>query len=472
MKRLLWLGLVLFFYVICSGCGETFRPIVIPNPPVFPNPQAAHSVMTLNDNVNASGTVVAGTAMVIDVSGDSEMSTANVGIRPVHAVQQNASQVLVVNQSVSDTPADSITKLNFNGSTIASTSTISLPASYDPTSSYSPSTSAPNFIAIAPSDTYAYVTLPNYQPNATSGNVTPSIGVININTNSVVETVTVGSNPYALAVTPDRSKLYVANQGDGIHGTINAFTIVNTGSIVNLTPRTLTQQPSKAPIWLVARTDSQRVYVLEANGTLASIDTTLTAGPDTLTEYSAITVPGAVKMTYDSNLIRLYISGLNQVAIVDVSQAAPTAMATLTIPSTTPANCAAIGAATLNTLDVAALPDGSRAYAGSYYEDANGNICPQVTVIDAKSNTLKSTTPIAVPGFAAYDAFCSTTTTRFRIMMAAAGDSTRAYLSSCDGGNVNFIDTSTDTYIQDLAAPTSLRSGNPPQNPVFLIAGP
>jgi hypothetical protein len=102
------------------------------------------------------------------------------------------------------------------------------------------------------------------------------------------------------------------------------------------------------------------------------------------------------------------------------------------------------------------------------------NICPQVTVINAASDTIKSS--FAVPGFAAYDAFCSTT--RFRFMMAAGGDSTRAYLSSCDGGMVNIIDTSTDSYILNQAAPVGTRPPippnpqNPPQNPVFLIAGP
>ncbi len=53
MKRVLWLGFVLFIYVICSGCGDTFRPIIIPNPPIFPNPKAAHSVVAINDNGSA-----------------------------------------------------------------------------------------------------------------------------------------------------------------------------------------------------------------------------------------------------------------------------------------------------------------------------------------------------------------------------------------------------------------------------------
>jgi len=110
---------------------------------------------------------------------------------------------------------------------------------------------------------------------------------------------------------------------------------------------------------------------------------------------------------------------------------------------------------------------------GAYYEDAAANICPQVTVIAAVSNTIK--TSIAIPGFPAYDAFCANT--RFRITMAAAGDSSRAYLASCDGGMVNIIDTSSETYVLNLPAPISSRTvqgnpQNPPENPVFLIAGP
>jgi hypothetical protein len=120
---------------------------------------------------------------------------------------------------------------------------------------------------------------------------------------------------------------------------------------------------------------------------------------------------------------------------------------------------------------VTTLPDGSRAYVGSYYEAAVNSvntICPQVTVIDAVSNTIK--TNIAIPGFAAFDTFCSST--RFRLTMAAAGDSSRAYLGSCDGGNVSIVDTTTDTYAVNLAAPAGSRFGNPPQSPVFLLAGP
>jgi DNA-binding beta-propeller fold protein YncE len=457
MKRFLWLGFVLCLYVICTGCGETFRPIIIPNPPVFPNPRAAHTVLAINDN----GTVVPGSAMVVDVSGDTDMSVANVGLAPVHAVQQSASQVLVVNHSVTGAVADSITMLSFSSVIISGTTTISLPPD-----------SAPNFVATTESR-HAYVSMPGYVP--------PSVGVINTSSNSLVATIPVGKNPDAIVETPNSQKLYVANQGDN---TVSGFNVL--GQSQSLSQRTINGS-FNAPRWLIARSDNQRVYVLNGNGVVSTIDITSTAGPDNVIDAS-VNVPGAAYMLYDGNLNRLYISWGSQLTIVDISQSTPVVLTggPIAIPTVAPGSrgasdpCSLTSAQTLIVAAVAALPDGSRAYVGSYYEDAADNICLQVTVIDAVSNTVKSS--IAVPGFTAYDAFCSPSQSprapRFRIMMAAGGDSSRAYLSSCDGGNVNIIDTSNDTYIENLPAPIGSRppippdQQNPPQNPVFLIAGP
>lgn len=454
MKRFLWLGFVLSFYVICSGCGETFRPIILPNPPQFPNPAASHSVVSINDN----GTTVPGTAMVIDVSGDSESSVANVGLAPVHGVQQTASAFLVVNHSVSGAQADSLTKLNFSGTVISSKSTISLPEN-----------SAPNFVATTESS-QAYVLMPNYVDPTTNA-VVPSIQVVNTTANNLVATIPVGNNPDAMAETPNAQKLYVANQADS---TIDGFNTADRSS------RTVNGS-FNAPLWLIARYDSQRLYVLNGNGVVSTVDTTSTLGPDNMIDAS-VNVPGAAYMLYDGNLNRLYIPGGSQLTILDVSQSVPAVLAggPITIPTVAPSSrdasdpCSTTSPQPLTVAAVAALPDGSRAYVGAYYEDASGNFCPQVTVIDAASNTIKS--KIAVPGFPAFDAFCSPSQSqrapRFRIMMAAGGDSSRAYLASCDGGNVNFIDTSSDTYIMNLQAPIGSRLDNPPQNPVFLIAGP
>jgi DNA-binding beta-propeller fold protein YncE len=549
MKRFLWLGFVLCLYLICSGCGDTFRPIIVPNPPTFPNPKAAHTVVSINDN----GTVVPGSAMVVDVSGDSDVSVKDVGVAPVHAVQQTASEVLVVNHSTPGplNQGDSITKLNFNGTVISSTTTISLPAN-----------SEPNFVAVAPSATTAYVTLPNYSP--------PSVDVVNTQSNTTA-TVPVGSNPVALAVTPNNSKLYVANQGDS---TISGFNIVTLG----LSPRVGSPvHTSSPPIWLVARTDNQRVYALEqVTGVLAELDTTSTAGPDPLAEYpSTFSVPGATMMVYDSNKNRLYIPGGPVMKIVDVSQTPAQLLATISIPNV-PGLPTAVSA---SALAVTALPDGSRAYVasipssaqpsqasvsavqgdgttatytytwtgghdltpgitvavsgitspndgfnGTYaitavtgsscnqpvqvctFQAANStvlgtqtqvtglasstidNLFPQVSVVNVSSNSITKT--FGIPGFpdatnpntpVYYSPVCAPPTTyraTFRFMMAAGGDSSRAYLATCDGGNVNIIDTTSDSYILNLPAPVGTRPPippnpqNPPQNPVFLFAGP
>lgn len=459
MKGSLGVGLVLSLLAICAGCGDTFRPIIIPNPPAFPDPRAAHTVVSINNNGNSNP----GSVLVIDVSGDTDVGVANVGLVPVHAVQQTASQVLVVNQASSGGVANSLMKVDFSGVAInGAPTTISLPAN-----------SAPNFVAVAPGDTTAYVTLPTYFDPVQS-KIVPSVGVVSTQSNAMEATIPVGNNPVAIAVTPDKNKLYVANQGDS---TISNFNTIDRSARNN--PPIALNAP---PVWVVARSDSQRVYVLESNGTngtLAWLDTTATAGPDILTE-TAISVPGATTMVYDSLLNRLYIPGGSEAAVVDVSQSAPMPLATIAITAISPSGrsaqdpCSTTVPTTLNTVAAAALPDGSRAYFGTFYEDASGNICPQVTVISTSNNSVKTVT--AVPGFPNFDDLCSST--RFRITMAAGGDSSRIYLASCDAGNVNIIRTSDDSYLLNVTGPPSARppippsTQPPPQNPVFLIAGP
>jgi hypothetical protein len=495
MKLFVWLSGITLLLLLWAGCGDVFRPIIIPNPPTFPDPRAAHTVLSVNANPNDSfGTQInSGSVTVVDVSGDSVVSVANVGVVPVHAVQQTASQVLVVNQftlipcppppgKICVNGADSLSKIVFSGTTInvgpSNPTTISLPLSYDSLGNLA--SSKPNFVATTESS-QAYVLMPQYQPNqSTPSPVTPSVAVINTLTNSLIATMPVGTNPYAMVETLDTKRLYVAN--NGTPGTISAFNTADRST------RGITGSLSSPPIWLSARSDSQRVFVLESSGTLAYLDTSTTAGPDVLTECNGstvcnVSVPNATQMTYDGHLNRLYIAGGTTAAVVDVSGSFPQVLATINnLAAVQPSSrgsedpCAATAATSLSAFGVTALPDGSRAYVGAYYRDASGNICPQVTVLNATSNTVK--TAIAVPGFANFDAMCAAPTTRFRFAMAAAGDSSRAYLSACDGGNINIIDTLSDTYALSQQAPVSTRppvppnTQQPPQNPVFLIAGP
>lgn len=573
MKRFLCLGAVLFLFVFWAGCGQVFRPIIIPNPPQFPNPAAAHTVVTISNNgITTTGPGVPpenplpGSAMVIDVSGDSVVSIKPIGLNPVHAVMQSANGALVVNQAVTGLPTPpsgcvvkidnqdfnvcpTLTRLQFSGTTIGSTTTLTLPPN-----------SAANFVATTESSE-AYVSLPNLFLDPVGHPNDGSIAVVNTTNNSITTEVMVGNNPVAMAETPDGTKLYVANQGDGTLNAFNTKPSISTRTICDPTGTTCPPPLSSAPIWISARSDSQQVYVLESNGTLAYLNTSLTGG-DTFAETS-IDVAGAAYMWYDTILNRLYIPGGSQLVIVDVSQSAPTVLATIDIPAFAILPTGTTAPAT--AVAVTSLPDGSRAYVGSFavlpsdftvssvsgdgttatyaytltaghdltpgvtvsitgtgtgfdgtffvaevmsgtsacpgrcFQAPNGtsgtgtpgsgtgsNIFPQVTVVDTTSNTIKAGS-VGIPGFpdATNTNYASgmyyvpaCVSTRFRFTMAAAGDSSRAYLGSCDGGSVNIIYTSTDTYAENASAPASNRNPippsiqNPPQNPTFIFAGP
>jgi hypothetical protein len=511
MKRFLWLGLVLFLIAIWSGCGDTFRPIIIPNPPAFPDPRSNHTVISINNNNAISNQ---GSVMQIDVAGDLNVDNATIGFAPVHAMQQTATQVLAVDQA-----ENSLTRLSFAGGIITPT-TLSLPSG-----------SAPNFVAVAPNDTTAYVSMPGLSP--------PQVAVVNTNTPAITATINVGVNPVALAVTPDRNRLYVANQGDA---TISGFNTVD---------RSLRNPPiplGSAPIWVLSRSDSQRVYVLEKDGTVATLDTHLNAGPDTLLGTAA-TGSGVTSMVYDGFLNRLYVPAADVnsnpiLVVLDVSgstaqllgspiqlSSAPTVatgVAVAALPDTSRVYAAYNGAPQTTNITISAVTgDGTTAtytfaagsgpalqigmsvtitgggdgfdgtfivenVSGNTFQVANTtsgsnslprtgsgtNFLPVVTVINTSGNTVKNSINMpAVPAAGPFEApVCSTT--RFRFTMAAAGDSSRVYLASCDGGNLNFIRTFDDTYLLSIAAPPSARAPippnnqPPPQNPVFLIAGP
>ena len=122
---------------------------------------------------------------------------------------------------------------------------------------------------------------------------------------------------------------------------------------------------------------------------------------------------------------------------------------------------------------------------------AGSNIFPKSPSVSATSNTV--TTTAAIPGFPDatnptslyYVPNCANTRdtvgplgSGFRFMMGAGGDSTRVYLSSCDGGLVRHYQHATNAYLVNITAPIGIRHiippalQNPPMNPIFLIAGP
>src|ERR1700722_12887861 len=124
---------------------------------------------------------------------------------------------------------------------------------------------------------------------------TNSVSAINTASNVVVNSALVGTNPVSLAETPNGLKLYVANQGSNTVSSLNP---------VDMTANVVTGFTGVNPVWVVARGDSQKVYVLtEGDGQLVTID----VATDTVTSSLPVGA-GANFIFFDPNLNRLYVT--------------------------------------------------------------------------------------------------------------------------------------------------------------------
>ncbi len=511
---------VLTLFLICVGCGDQYRPVAVPIVPPPPDPDAIHFVLVLSNN----GSIDPGASSRMDVSGDTNIGVAQLGLGPAHAtLTSNGARVYAVN-----TLEDSVSSFSPNpGSTATVVTTTSLPAG-----------SRPVFVHTTESGT-VYV--------ANFGNNT--VAAISATSNAVLNPlIAVGNHPVALAETPDQKKLYAVNQGDG---TVTAISLVDRSVVQTITTGT-------TPVWAVARSDSARIYVLNSgSGTVSAIDTV------TDSVVGSVSVgAGANYMVYDSKLNRLYVTNpvANTVTALNVS-ADPPAVAVYRSGCLRPAT------------RVSVLPDGSRVYVVSSQKtppctsnpgDTQLCISSGVTVINAADGSVRKTIPLesTVNITAATQSGSNTTYTytltsgpalrpgmeivvagmtdagnngtftlvaanagtftvansagatassqsgtgtvvveistafptgcdvnglgipggvaggvRFRVSSAASADSTKVLVGKCDAGSTTVIRTSDDTPVLDLPAPpgtfTPPNGGNAlPQNPVFVMAGP
>ena len=411
---------VLALAMVLGGCGETYRPVANPILPNQPNPAFAHVAIVLSGN----GDNNPGASSTIDVSGDTSVSQATVGLVPVHATFALGSSRIYVANAGNDTVSE------FSPAAPTPVTTVSLPAGSNPT-----------FVANA-ENANTYV--------ANRGNNT--VSVISNTFTVLTDTIPVGVQPVAMAETPDGKKLYVANQGN--NGSGGSVTSINT--IDKSVNPPIANAAWVSPVWIVARPDAQRVYVLDqGSGVVSAIDTYA----DAVVGTRSVGV-GADYMVFDSKRSRLYV--VNPVAGSLTSLEAATDALNPTTPAPIPVT---------NPVAVAALHDGSRVYV-SAATVSGGNVTSKITVLNAVGLSVRTTIPLqSVP------AACATQTWS-RLSIAAAADNTRVYVGNCDAGNTAIIDTSSDSVLLELPAPLSAQPPQqpggtpPPQNPVFVLTGP
>lgn len=444
------------------SCGAVYRPVVLPVNTIPPNPASFHAVF----GISTDGTANPGTALQIDVAGDTNIGSANMGENPTHmAILPNNARVFVASAgSLIPGDADKVTSFT-PAADSAISSGLGTPVVFS-----LPSGSLPDFVTTTQ---LTSVFVANYGSN--------SVSLLSTINTAVTLTQGVGRNPIALAETPNGLNLYVINQGDN--------------TITDLYPTDLstiaTFPVANSPVWEVVRPDSQRLYVVtQGDGLLHTFQTSNNA------EFlPALSVggPGANFVLYDPTLSRLYVTNptAGSVYVFDASVDPPSAMPPISMTGGATPPCSG----PCSPVSVTALPDGSRFYVASYENpstctDSNLGptspcIVPLLTVFDAPSLTVKpatvtllppSITLLMSPPYAAtqyavpVEPSCAPLpaytpgSTRFRMFTTSSEDSSHVYVSMCDAGAIADIDTSSESNnISSVNTPDMLITDiNPP----------
>ena len=397
------------------GCGETYRPVATPVIPTPPNPGFNHYAVVLSGN----GTNNPGASTTIDVSGDTAVSQATVGLMPSSAFPVSNSKVYVTN-SLDDTVSV------FPGTTPTPVNTISLPQG-----------SGPVFVTTTDSNS-VYV--------ANAGNNT--VSVISINSSVVSNTVAVGVKPVSLAELPNGQKVYVANAGgSGAAGSVQSINVID--ATANPPIAACPGAPWVSPVAVVARSDNARVFVLDqGSGYVTAIDTSSGTAVDTVVGCASVGV-GANFVRYDSALDYLYVTNPvgESLSVLDASAQSFSNQSVLGVISFAPGSSACPRGC--SPLSVAVVPpDGSQAYVATAAA-SGGFVASAVTVFETATLALGATIPLTtVPQSCVAG-------TPFELYTAASADGTRVYVGNCDAGNTAIINTSTTAVVTSLSAPLS-----------------
>ncbi len=388
-----------------SSCGDYFRPVA--NPVLQPggDPQrTAHALVVSSNGSNQ------GSAVIIDVSGDTAVGLFTVGRNPVNAAFISGTDY-IVNQA--DHNINAVIVPVAGSQQDPSNSIITLPG---------PTTSSPNVPSASPVFAAAagaklFVTEPGLAASncAGTGNCVADISVIN--TPPGVSHIPVGTNPVALVATPDGTQIYSINQGS------NNVTVIfpATDQVVGL-PIPV----GSSPVWGAVSSDGIHVFIVNQGSNNVSVI-------DTTTDTVVSTLPvgaGPNYITYQATLNRAYVTSPagNSLSIINNNlgtvQTLPMAGA--------PCNMQ-------HPISVTALADGSRVYVA---DDVTNSVC----VLNTINNTLTTSIPVGTTP----------------VFIASNSDSTRVYTANSGSYDVSIIQTSNDTTVKQSDGVT----------PLTICAGP
>ena len=248
--------------------------------------------------------------------------------------------------------------------------------------------SGPEGLAVSPDGTRVYVANLNYGSSGT-------VSVIDTALKRVTSAVTIGYKygPCGVAVSPDGTKAYVTDRD--INGVSVIDTAVNTviaAVPVGATPMGIAASPTGKEVY-VANHGSGSVSVIDANSNLVTATVKVGSGP-----YGIAFSPAGTR-AYVTN------GASSTVSVIDT--------AAHSVAATVPVNNSPFG--------VAVSPDGAKAYVANLDSDT-------VSVIDTAANTVIATVPVGTDPYG----------------VSVTPDGTKVYVTNYDSKSVSVIDTATN----------------------------
>jgi streptogramin lyase len=414
LRRVCGLVLASLGMLLWVACGQVYRPVVLPISNTPPSPQGFHAVFGLSTNIPSNP----GAALQIDVSGDSIIGEAYMGVNPTHAaILPNNSRVFVAS-------AGSL-----------------YPGDTDIVTAFTPAVDVTIATGLG---TPTIFNLPNVLPSQSSAitAITEAGSTVTVTLQSPLLKAAAGGQIEIAGVTP------AGYDGSFVINSANGTTIEYTDTATGLTNGTVGTATIPIPLTcsflpdFVATAQSTAVFVAnygvenDSSCNVSSTDSVAVLSPATnaITQISYLTPashPIAMVETQDQN--NLYVLNQNN-TIVDLS---PTSLeSNLTTP---PLATIPLPAGSTNPVWAVSRVDAQRVYV---LTEGDGSL----QTINPSTNTIISTVPVGGPGanYVTYDPTLN-----------------RLYVTNPTAGNVYVFDAGTDP--PNLLSTISMSGGtNPP----------
>jgi gliding motility-associated-like protein len=247
---------------------------------------------------------------------------------------------------------------------------------------------------------YGLLVSPDGSRMYVTNNGSNTVSVINIITNTVITTIPVGQNPYGLAGSPDGTRVYVTNGGSNDISVINTATntvIATTGAGQN--PRDVSVSP-----------DGTVLYVTNYYDGTVSVINTITNAVSTI---AVGTSPDAVSVSPDGS--RVYVTNYFSSNVSVINTVTNTVIATIAVKP--------------NPAGITMTPDGSRVYVVNTSSNT-------VTVINTATDAVVATIAVGLQPFG----------------ISVSADGSRLYVTSTNDGTVSVINTATNGVITTITS--------------------